>query len=130
MSNNGDVWDAAKRLSDYLQVLLAVEFEIDTIDRLARARKPDEFFEGLYNALRKRENLESKLQEKLGSCKDEEAVNSGLAILRALNPSHIEILRKAIMEGRVGLKLLANYICSRALAHTRTYSSLRSMFRR
>jgi len=137
-----DVWDAADRLSSYLSVLLAIEYDIDTVDRIAKARKLDDFMEGVYNALRRRSNLEDELEAELKKLKNElekatkeenkkeltekiETLNKALEIIRGFNPSHIEKLRNL---SRDVLKLVASYIGSRALAYTRTVGILTEIF--
>ncbi|RLF05133.1 MAG: hypothetical protein DRK00_05185 [Thermoprotei archaeon] len=124
----GEIWDAADRVAAYLSVLLAVEYDIDAVDRVAKARKIDDFMEGVYNALRRRQNLEDTLQAKLREASEDEhkrALEDALAMVRSLNPSHVEKLRDL---DKSSLKLVASYIGSRALAHTRTSGILAQIF--
>jgi len=124
-----DVWEAADRVAAYLNVLLAIDYDIDAIDRIAKARKLDDFMEGIYNALRRRQNLEESIIDALESERNEERcriLNEALGMIRGLNPSHVEKLR-GLSRGDV--KLVASYIGSKALAYTRTFGVLRQIFR-
>jgi len=125
------IWEAADRIASYLSVLLAIDYDIDAIDRIAKARKPDDLMEGIYNALRRRDNLEDKVNKALKALENTsgdkaQALSDALRMLRGLNPSHLEVIKR--LEGR-DVKLVASYIGSKALAHTRTIGILREMFR-
>ncbi|RLE83813.1 MAG: hypothetical protein DRJ67_11585 [Thermoprotei archaeon] len=123
-----EIWDAAEKVASYLSVLLAVEYDIDVVDRIAKARKLDDFMEGIYNALRRRYNLEDTILKQMGKETNEErrkALSDAIGIIRGLNPSHLEKLRSL---NRGALKLVASYIGSRALAYTRTVGMLMQIF--
>jgi len=125
-----DVWDAADRMASYLSVLLAVEYDIDTVDRIAKARKLDDFMEGIYNALRRRQNLEDTLRGQIEKATGEDrhkALDDAIGIVRGFNPHHLEKLRGL---DRNSLKLVASYIGSRALAYTRTVGVLMEIFQK
>jgi len=138
-SLSDDVWKAADRVASYLSVLLAVEYDIDTVDRIAKARKLDDFMEGIYNALRRRHNLEDKLENALREHEKRKegekgkeinekrlkALNDALNDIRSLNPIHLERLRSL---DRGNLKLVASYIGSRALAYTEKVGTLMQIF--
>jgi len=115
--------EAANRLADYLHVLLAVEYDVDVIDRLAKSRQVDEFKENMYNALRRKLTLESKLNE-LEKKGGQEDVRRALSIIKSLNPSHVESLAK-IEQNQ--LKGLATYVGARALASTVLFDNLRRL---
>jgi len=124
-----EIWDAAEKVASYLSVLLAVEYDVDVVDRIAKARKLDDFMEGVYNALRRRYNLEDTILKQMGKETNEErrkALSDAIGIIRGLNPSHLEKLRSL---NRGALKLVASYIGSRALAYTRTVGMLMQIFR-
>ena len=117
-----DLRDAANRLADFLNILLAVDYDIDVIDRLAKSRKKDEFAEAVYNALRRRENLESKIIELEG---ENEVKDRAVKRLRRVNERDIELLLLELDEKEI--KKWASYIGARALAYNDTFGRLRSL---
>jgi len=57
-----DLVESANKLADYLHITLAVEYDIDAVDRVAKSRKLDDFLEAIYNALRRRFTMEKKIR--------------------------------------------------------------------
>jgi len=91
------LWSSADRVADYLRVLLAVRYDIDIIDRIAKARKLDDFMEGIYNALRLRQNLEESIRDKIEIVKEEEykkALEYAIKIIHNCNSSDIKNLKE------------------------------------
>jgi len=119
-------WDrelrgSARRLANYLGILLAVEYDVDAIDRIAKARKLEDFAEGIYNALRRRENLLRKLDEKVKVAKDDEdkeVLVDAIKKVKDFSDSDVDRLINSLSaRSDSQLKLLASYVGSMALAH-------------
>jgi len=121
---NDRLMEAANKLADYLHVLLAIEYDVDIIDRLAKSRQPYEFKENLYNALRRRLTLESKLSS-FEEKSEHEDIRRALSIIKGFNPSHVELLAK-IEQNQ--LRDIATYVGARALASTVLFDNLRKLF--
>jgi hypothetical protein len=126
------LFEAAKALSQYLSVLLAVEYDIDAVDRIAKARRLEDFAEGVYNALRRRENLLQKIEEALEKVTDEEgkkALSSALRGVERFTAFEADALIEQLRSGNgARLKLVASYIGMRALAFTSTEHRVREVF--
>uniref|UniRef100_A0A7C1T9P7 Uncharacterized protein n=1 Tax=Thermofilum pendens TaxID=2269 RepID=A0A7C1T9P7_THEPE len=120
-------WDrelrsSARRLADYLGILLAVEYDVDAIDRIAKARKLEDFAEGIYNALRRRESLLQKLlDEKVKAERGNEDKNfleKAIKKVKDFSDSDVDRLINSLSDRSDSqLKLLASYVGSMALAH-------------
>jgi uncharacterized protein (DUF2342 family) len=127
-----DLFEAAKALSQYLSVLLSVEYDIDSVDRIAKARRLEDFAEGVYNALRRRENLIQKIKEALTKAPDENTKNALMSALRSVEGFSVFKVDTLINQLRSGdsarLKLIASYIGSRAIAFTSTEYKVREFF--
>ena len=122
---------AAKSLSEYLSILLAIEYDIDAVDRIAKARRLEDFVEGIYNALRYRENLIKKIEEKMKENKEyEEILSEALQIVEDFDVFEVDTLINSLRQ-RDGslLKLVASYIGTRALAFTETERKIMEIFR-
>lgn len=121
---------AANKLAGFLNILLAVDYDIDVIDRLAKSRRVDEFWEAVYNALRRRENLEDKIARLREDIEENERENieRALGILRSLEPGDIERLFRELNEKQV--RKWASYIGSRALVFNRTFGTIRKNLER
>jgi len=122
-TTEGKLINAAKKLAEYLHILLAVEYDVDAIDRLAKSRRLDEFKENVYNALRRKLTLESKLSEleKRGHGEAREALSK----VRDLGPEDIDSLMMNINDSQ--LRGWATFIGSRALASTSLFTVLRKL---
>lgn len=130
MSEKEPVIEAANKLADYLHVLLAVEYDVDVVDRLAKSRRLDEFTENMYNALRRRLNLESKLENCLNKVNEQNAeyIKRAISIIKSFNPSHVEVLRRNLAQtGQSFLREVATYVGARALASTVMFDKLREI---
>jgi len=133
MSEKDPLIESANKLADYLHVLLAVEYDIDVIDRLAKSRRLDEFTESIYNALRRRLTIESKLESYRNkvSSQDAEYIERAIGISKRFNPSDVEILRRTLAKtGQSLLREIATYIGARALASTVMFDVLRRIMER
>jgi len=122
---------AAKSLTQYLSILLAIEYDIDAIDRIAKARRLEDFVEGIYNALRYRENLIQKIEEKMKENKEyEEILSKTIQLVERFNAFEVDTLINFLrQENGSLLKLVASYIGTRALAFTETERKIREIFR-
>lgn len=133
-----ELFQAAESLANYLSVLLAVEYDIDVIDRIAKARKLEDFAEGVYNALRRRENLEQKIKSYLGKLIEQKVENESKKNLeKALK--YIESFDSYKVQALIGglraknssqLKLIASYIGSVAISFNATVRAVRDIFER
>jgi len=122
---------AAKSLSQYLSILLAIEYDIDAVDRIAKARRLEDFVEGIYNALRYRENLIKKIEEEMKENKEyKEILNEAIQLVEEFDISEVDALIDSLTQ-RDGslLKLVASYIGTRALAFTETERKIMEIFR-
>ena len=131
----GRLFEAAKALSQYLSILLAVEYDIDAIDRIAKARRLEDFAEGVYNALRRRENLVQKIEDALRSDKvtgeEKDALSKALGAIKRFSSFEADTLVEQLRSGNgARLKLIASYIGMRALAFTSTEHRVREIFDR
>lgn len=127
-SELSDMEKAARRLASYLNILLAIDYDVDAVDRLAKARKVDEFLEAVCNSLRRRENLEKSIntiKDKATDPADKKLLERALALVRCVSKRDIDALFR-FLNGREGeLRKWACYIGSRALAYSRVYGILR-----
>lgn len=130
---NEQLMSAAKSLAQYLSILLAIEYDIDAIDRIAKARRLEDFVEGIYNALRYRENLIQKIEEKIKETKNEnieEILSKAMQLVERFDAFEVDALINSLrQENGTLLKLVASYIGTRALAFTKTEHEIRKIFR-
>ena len=130
---NEQLMSAAKSLAQYLSILLAIEYDIDAIDRIAKARRLEDFIEGIYNALRYRENLIQKIEEKIKETENEnleEILSKAMQLVERFDAFEVDALINSLrQENGSLLKLVASYIGTRALAFTETEHRIREIFR-
>lgn len=124
--------DVANKIADYLNVLLAVDWDIDAIDRVAKSRRVEDFLESLYNALRRKENLRERLRdaasrEGMGE-EQKRAVDYAIRRVDLLTPKDLEDLHEALVRNEVSVKHAASYIGCRALASHPAFHTLRFIF--
>ncbi|HWP46850.1 MAG TPA: hypothetical protein VNM22_06780 [Candidatus Limnocylindrales bacterium] len=91
-----------KRVAGYLRNVFEVEIAYDILDKIAKARKIEDFCEGLYTALR--------LQEKTQREKKKEGINN------IYIPSGDD-LQKVVELAKQNLKETSRYLASLALAY-------------
>jgi hypothetical protein len=132
-SSDEQLMSAAKTLAQYLSILLAIEYDIDAIDRIAKARRLEDFVEGIYNALRCRENLKQKIEEKIEKTENKESkevLGKALQLVERFNAFEVDTLINLLRyENGSRLKLIASYIGTRALAFTEIEHKIREIFR-
>jgi hypothetical protein len=131
-SEEKDPFSAARSLAQYLGILLAVDYDIDAIDRVAKARRLEDFAEGIYNALRRRENLLQRIKEKMkniGDERDKTALSEAIRLIEGFSAFKVDTLINSLKtRNDAQLKLIASYIGSRALAFTETERKVREIF--
>jgi len=122
--------ETADKLAKYLHVVLSVEYDIDVIDRVAKARRFDDFLEAIYNALRRKFTVERKIRDKMSEAneREKEFLNSALNYIKNFNPSDIEILRSRLIAQSSSIKEIASYIGSKSIASTVLFDNLRRIF--
>lgn len=124
-----DLIETANKLANYLHIVLAIEYDIDIVDRIAKARRLDDFIEAIYNALRRRFTLEKKIQDLLSKTEDDkkEDLNRALSNIKNFNPSDIEIIRDKLIGQPFRIKEIASYIGSKSIANTVLFDNLRKI---
>ncbi|MBS7612290.1 hypothetical protein KEJ27_08870 [Candidatus Bathyarchaeota archaeon] len=124
--------ETADKLANYLHIVLAIEYDIDLIDRVAKARRLDDFLEAIYNALRRKFTIERKIGDLLSKVEDEqkEYLNRALGYIRSFNPSDVEILRNKLASRPLSIKETASYIGSKSIASTVLFDNLRKLTER
>ena len=132
MSEVNDLVSSADRLSNYLHVVLAIEYDVDAIDRVAKSRRLDDFLEAIYNALRRRLTLSDKLEELLNKAKNDErrTVERAISYIKNFNPSDVEKLRSRLASHTISIKEIASYTGSKAIASTVLFDTLRRLCER
>jgi len=124
-----DLIKSADKLANYLHIVLAIEYDIDVIDRVAKARRLDDFFEATYNALRRRFAVEKKIEDLLSKVTDQQKENleRAMSYIKGFNPSDIEILREKIASQSLSIKEITSYIGSKSIASTVLFDNLRKL---
>lgn len=127
-STLSDIEKAARHLASYLNILLAIDYDVDAIDRLAKARKIDEFLEAICNALRRRENLEKSIEamiDRATNPTDRKLLEKALNLVRCVSKRDVDALFRSLNGKEGELRKWACYIGSRALVYSRVYGVLR-----
>ncbi|MDW8034728.1 MAG: hypothetical protein RMI79_07370 [Nitrososphaerota archaeon] len=127
--SEGDLMETANKLANYLHVMLAIEYDIDIVDRIAKARRLDDFIEAIYNALRRRFTLEKRIQEIWPKIKDDkkEDLNRAFTHIKNFNPSDVEIIRNRLTGQPFRIKEIASYVGSKSIASTVLFDNLRKI---
>lgn len=129
---SGELIETSDKLANYLHIVLAIEYDIDLIDRVAKARRLDDFLEAIYNALRRKFTIERKIEELFSKVEEErkEYLNRALGYIRSFNPSDVEILRNNLASRSLSIKEVASYIGSKSIASTVLFDNLRKLMER
>lgn len=124
-----DLMEIANKLANYLHIVLAIEYDIDIVDRIAKARRLDDFIEAIYNALRRRFTLEKKIQDLWSKAGDDERkdLDRALSNIKSFNPSDVEIIRDKLIDQPLRIKEIASYIGSKSIANTILFDNLRKI---
>lgn len=121
-------------LARYFRLLLALEWDFDSIDRLARSLNESEVYDTLYRAFRRRENLVEYIKDQvLKNAKEEEKkdIENSLKFLsKYANEGLIDCVRGYINAKPDCIKAFVKYVASKALASTPEYLLLREVVER